>query len=250
MITRRPAFLAVLLCVLLGTACKKPAPQPGKPAAAGPQVRATVVTLKTTLQPGDKTFTRTLVIAGKRARNTGEQDVWHFYDTEANTITFVDDVAKTFRTEPLASIARQRRTSLARSLPSHYPELTLKRTGKKRSIQNVTAEQSVIEAGAYKRELWLADHPAIPRTLFALMHAAEGPVGPLAPMMKDADEALLNTRGFPLLDHAEIAFGRQKMMVERSVVSIGQQEVGESVLAVPKGYRDVTPKPAGAKKRP
>jgi hypothetical protein len=209
-----------------------------------------VVTLKTTVQPGNKTFTQTVVISGKRARNTAEQDVWHIYDTGAKTITFVDEVARTVRTEPLASIVRQRRTALTRSLPEHYPKLTLTRTGKTRSIQNVNAEQSVIQAGTYQRELWLAEHPSIPQSLFALMHASEAPAGPLAPMMKNVDEALLNTRGFPLLDHAEIAFGKQKMVVERSVVSIAQQEVPQSVLAVPKGYTDLTPKPAAPRKSP
>jgi hypothetical protein len=202
-----------------------------------------VLTLKTTVQPGNKTFTQTVVIAGKRARNTAQQDVWQIYDTEANTITFVDDVARTVRTEPLASIVHQRRASLDRPLPDHYPTLTLKRTGTKRNLQSVTAERSVIEAGAYKRELWLAAHPAIPATLFALMHAADPPAGPLAPMMKNVDEALLETRGFPLLDRAEVAYGKQKMVVEREVVSVGQREVPEALLAVPKGYRDLTPRP-------
>lgn len=239
MIARRLAIALVLICL----ACKKPAPQTAKPAEAGPRMRATVVTLKTTTQPGDKTFIHDLVIAGNRARNTGEHDVWHLYDAKAGTITTVDDIAKTIRTEPVQSIVRQRKAALAKTLPSYYPRMALEPTGEKRAIQNVTARQNVIEAGAYRRELWMAEHPSIPKSLFSLMYAAEPHAAPLAPMMRGVDEALLAASGFPLLDRAEIAFGNQKVVVDRSVVSITQRELPQSLLELPKGYQDTTPKP-------
>lgn len=236
MTTRRLALTAVLICI----ACKKPAPQTTT-AVPVPQVRATVITLRTTVAPEKKTYTQTLVIAGDRARNTMEQEVWHLYDVKAGTITFVDDVARTIRTEGLQSIAEQRKTTLRGTVAPYYPKLELKATGEKRSLQNVTAQEMVIESGAYRRELWMGEHPSIPTSLFALIHATEPPATPLAPVMRHVDEALLSARGFPLLDRAEIAFGNQKVVIERSVVSVAQRDVPAALIELPKGYRDLTP---------
>ena len=244
MITRRIAIFLTLLCV----ACKPDAPKPAKP-AAGPQVRATVVTIRTTIEPAKTAHTHTLVIAGDRARDTGERDAWRLYDTKANTVTFVDDVARTIRTEPLPAILARRRTATAASVAPYYPRVKLVATAEKKPLHGATAEQHVLESGKYKRELWLAEHPAIPGGLFAMMHASDALSSPLAPMMRAADEALLAARGFPLTDHTEVPLADGKMVVDRSVVSIAQQQVPEGVLALPKGYKDLTPKPPAPTKK-
>lgn len=241
---RRLAFLLLAICI----ACK-PSPQPAKPAAAGPHVRATVVTIRTTVQPENKTWVRNLVIAGGRARDTGEHDTWRLYDTKANTVTFVDDVERTIRTESLAKIVSKREESQKKPLPAHFPRAKFARTEERRPLHGVTAEQALIESGAYRRELWLAEHPSIPRGLFAMMHASEPPSSPLAPMARDVDEALIATRGFPLADRTTVPLGKETLIVERTVTSIAQQQVAESLLALPKGYRDLTPKPAPEKKK-
>lgn len=213
-------------------------------------MRATVVTIRTTIEPAKTSTTHTLIISGNRARSTGEHDAWRLYDTKANTVTFVDDIAKTIRTEPLRTILSRRRAAHAAVLPAYYPRVKLVATGERKPLQNASAERNVIESGRYKRELWLAEHPAIPPGLFAMMHASESISSPLAPIMRAADEALLNAKGFPLVDHTEVPFGDAKMVVDRSVVSIAQQQVPETALALPKGYKDLTPKPApGAKKK-
>jgi hypothetical protein len=234
---------ALLLLAAICVACKPDAPAPapaadGKPAAAGPQMQATVVTIRTALQPENRTHTRTLVIANDRARDTGEQDTWRLYDTKADTVTFVDDIAKTVRTEPLKSILQKRRAATAAALPPHYPRVRLVRPGTKKQLQGVSAEAVAIETGTYKRELWIAEHPDIPRGLFAMMHASEPQTSPLAPMMRAVDEALLTTRGFPLADRAAVG----NVVVDRSVISIAKQAMPEALLAIPNGYRDLTPK--------
>jgi hypothetical protein len=234
--------LAIFL-VVLSVSCKPAKQQPAGPAAAtGPQVRATVVTIRTITEPGHHTLTHTVVIVGDRARSTGEHDVWRLYDVKAKTVTFVDDVAATVRTESLAALLESRRTTLAAALPTHYPHAKLEVTGKKQPLQGVTATQSVITTGAYRRELWLGEHPAIPKGLFAMMQASDPPATPLAPMLRPVDEALLATRGFPLLDKAELPYGNKKMLVEHTVVSIAQQNVAAALLAVPKAYKDLTAK--------
>ena len=233
--------LALLLLIALCIACKPAAPQPAAKKPVGPTVRATVVTIRTTMKPEARTQTRTLVIAGDRARDTGEQDVWRLFDTKANTVTFVDEIARTVRTEPLNTIIAQRRALTANGLPSHYPRVSVLRPGTKRPMQGVTAELMVIESNAYKRELWLGEHPAIPRGLFAMMYASDPPTLPLAPMMRAVDEALIDTRGFPLADRAEVPVSNDTLIVDRTVIGIATRDVAESLVVIPKGYRDVSP---------
>ena len=188
----------------------------------------------------------TLVIAGDRARSTGEQDVWRLFDTKANTVTFVDDAARTVRTEALPAILERRRRSLAGELPPHYPRVRITRTGRNQALLSVNAEESVIQSGEYRRELWLGQHPAIPAGLFAMMQASEPLASPLAPMMRQVDEALLAAKGYPLLERIEVPFEKQKLIVERSVVAIARKNVPEAVMTVPKTYLDMTPKPKPA----
>ncbi|HYR27585.1 MAG TPA: hypothetical protein VEU30_03925, partial [Thermoanaerobaculia bacterium] len=95
----------LLFLLVICVACK-PAPEQdaGTKPGAGPQFTATVVSIRTTIEPGSKVTSHELVIADGRARSTSEQDVWRLFDTKADTVTTVDDIAKTFRTEPLSSL--------------------------------------------------------------------------------------------------------------------------------------------------
>jgi hypothetical protein len=229
----------ILLLLAIACACKPaPPPKPAKP--AGPTVRATVLTIHTSIQPGNRTLTHTIVILGSRARSTAELDTWRLFDTKAKTVTFVDDIERTIRTESLASIEKKRGETMDEKLPAHYRSARFTRGDARRTIQDVTARQAVIEAGAYRRELWLAEHPSIPRGLFAMMVVAETPSSPLAPMMRAVDEALAKEDGFPLIEHAEVPYGNAKMVIDRVVTSIAQRDVPQAALAIPSGYRDVT----------
>lgn len=238
MITRRLVFAAVILfCV----SCKEPA-RPAARTAGGPTVRGTVVTIRTTTNPARTTRHHAVVIAGDRARDLGEHDTWRLYDVKAGTVTTVDDVAKTVRTEPLQTLLQRRRAVLDEALPAHYPRVTLVRDGTKRTILNVSAQQHVIETGKYRRELWLGEHPSIPRGLFAMMYVTEPPSTPLAPMMKAADAVLTTATGYPLLDKTTVPFGKDKLVVERAVVAVVQKDVPESLFTPPKDYLDLTPR--------
>lgn len=234
--------LILLLSIAICVACKPATPPKPAPKAVGPTVRATVVAIRTTQAPEGRTWTHTLVIVGDRVRDTSEQDVWRLFDTKANTVTFVDDIAKTFRTESLQTLIAQRRAVTKKALPPHYPRARLLRPGTKRSILGSTAELIVIESGTYKRELWLAEPRTIPRGLFAMMHASTPPTQPLAPMMRDVDDALLETRAFPLADRAEVPVSNSTLIVDRTVMSIATKEVPAALITIPKGYRDLTPK--------
>lgn len=232
--------LGLLLTIAVFFSCKPAPSRPVKPAAVGPQIRATVVTIRTTMQPEKKSFAHALVIVGSRARSTGEHDTWRLFDTKAKTVTFVDDVAKTIRIEPMSSIVKRRNTVNAAALAPHYPHATVERSSERREMHGVNAEKVTIASGAYKRELWLAEHPAIPRELFAMMHASEPQSSPLAPMMREVDQALDSTRGFPLLDRITMPLDGAELVVERAVIAIVERDVPESLLAIPKGYKDIS----------
>jgi hypothetical protein len=232
--------------IALFAACKPAAKKPAAP-AAGPQVRATVVTIRTTLQPENKTYNHALVIGNDRARFLGEHDAWRLFDTKAKRVTFVNDASKTARTEPLESIAGTRGAALAAALPPHYPRVQVTRPEARKQLLGVNARLVVLQVGAYKRELWLAEHRAIPDGLFAMMYASDPPSSPLAPMMRAAEEVLLREKGFPLADRSEIEYGKTKRVIDRTVLSIVQRNVPAALLEVPKGYEDKTPKEEGGR---
>jgi hypothetical protein len=234
--------LAVALALTLACAtCKRETPKPSAP-VAGPTVRATVITLRTTIEPGKRSLLHTIVVAGDRARSTAEHDTWRLFDTKAKTVTIVDEIDRTIRTETLDSIEKKREAAMKGGLPAGYPAVTIQITDERRPILGVTARKSVIESGAYRRELWLGEHAAIPERLFAMMQSAEVPSSPLAPMLRRVDEVLREVKGFPLVDHSEVPYGDKKLVVDRSVLSVTQHDVPQTMLAIPAQYRDVTPK--------
>lgn len=239
---RRERVTGLLLLAFI--ACKPAAPPAQPAAAAGPRTRATVVTIQTTIQPGNKTSSHTLVIAGGRARSGDELDSWRLFDLANGRVTFVNDVDKTFRTVPVAQLEKQLRGALGQALPDGMPRAQIAATKVTRPIQGVAAAQSVVKLGGYTRELWIGQHPLIPPRLYAMMLASERPSSPLVPVMKSVDDALLQVNGFPLAEHSEFVFGKKKMVVDREVTSIEQKDVPAGFLNVQGDYRDLTPAPA------
>ena len=236
--------VSVLLLALV--ACKPAPPPPAvKKAAPGPQTRATVVTIQTTIQPGNKTTSHTLVIANGRARSSDELDAWRLFDLANGQVTFVNDVEKTYRTVPLARLEKDFRGALDDPVPADLPRAQLTATKATRPIQGVPATQSVVKLGGYTRELWIGRHPLIPPRLFAMMLASESPSSPLVPIMDKVDDALLKVDGFPLAEHSELVYGKKKMTVDKQVTSIEQREVPAGLLNVSGDYRNVTPRKLG-----
>jgi len=203
-------------------------PAPPAPTRAEPQVRATVVTIETRLQPQNKSLTHSIVIANGLARSSDDLDSWRLFNLQKKEVTFVDDVAKTRRDVPLAALIAARRQELAQPLSLPLPRAELVATGAKRVLLGVEASEHLIRAGGYQRRLWIAKHPAVPNELFAMMQASVARTPPLAGLSRAADEALLSMQGFPLLDRAELSYGKKTMVVERSVVKIEQKDVPAS----------------------
>lgn len=175
--------------------------------AGEPTYQATVVTIQTTLLPQNKKLTHTIAIANGRARADNELDRWRLFDLDHNAITYVDDLAKSYYSAPAAA------------MPS--PQMTA--TGAKRVIAGVEASQFFIRMGAYQREIWIGAPQSVPPQLFGMI-----------------DSRFANVRGFPLADHAELPYGKTKLVVDRSVIKIEQKNVPQSFLNVASDYKNVT----------
>jgi hypothetical protein len=237
-LVRRQGLIALLFLI----SCKPAAAPPAKPAPTAPQTRATVVTIETTIQPGNKTTSHTLVIANGRARSGDELDSWRLFDLTNDRVTFVNDIERTFRTVPRAQLERDRRGALDDPLPDALPRAQFAATNATKAIQGVPAKQSVVKLGGYTHELWIGQHPLIPAKLYALIVASEPPSSPLVPVMKNVDEALMKVSGFPLAEHSELTYGNKKMTVDKQVTKIEQRAVPAGLLNVRGDYKDVSPR--------
>jgi len=234
----------LLLALTFLFACNKP-PAPATPVAKKnePTIRATVVTIQTTIQPANKTYTHEIVIANNRARSTDEADQWRLFDFAQKQVTFVDDVAHTASVQSFADAIASRRAALAHPVPDGMPRAQFTVTNAQKTLQGVVARQSVIRLGAYQRELWIGSHPLIPRGLFAMLQASEPASSPLAGITRTADEALLEVQGFPLADHAELPYENKKMVVDNVVTKIEQRDVPATLLTVNNTYSASKPAP-------
>jgi hypothetical protein len=233
------SWRAVYSCLVLAwitLSCQKTPPAAMK-AATGRQMRATVVTIRTTLQPSNRTTKHTIVIGPDGARSTDEAGTWRLYDFKQNRVTFVDDIEKTFRVEPLATIVERRRRRMLSAPPGDLPASTARATGESRAILGIPASQIIVQQGGYQRQLWFARHPQIPEQLFSMMHVSDATFVPRR-AVQQADAFLTAARGFPLVDHAEVSYGASKMVVDRVVESVQQRDVSPDLLRVPRHYRE------------
>ena len=234
----------LLLAIALVFACNKPPAQAPSSPKPGPSIRATVVTIQTTIQPANKTYTHTLVIANDRARSTDEVDRWRLFDFAQKQVTFVDDVAHTVRVQSFADAIASRRAAVMRPVPNGLPRAQFAVTGAQKTLQGVATKQSVIRLGAYQRELWIGSHPLIPRGLFAMLQASEPASSSLAGVTRVDDEALMEVQGFPFADHAELPYENKKIVVDHTVVKIEQRDVPATLLNVGGDYKEMKATPA------
>lgn len=228
----------VIVVAFLCVACEQVAP-PAKVAVRVPQVRATVITIRTVVQPESRVWMQTIMIGGGVARASYEQDVWRLFDTNDGAVTVVDAIDRTARRESFESIVTRRRAATATRPAPFIPRVTFTRTGEQTTVLGTIAEGSRIEAGGYRRDLWTARHPAIPPALFSMMHLSEEPTSPLASMMRPVDDAIAEVRGFPMIDRTEVPLGATTMTVTRTVVSITERPVPAALLKVPVGYKQL-----------
>jgi hypothetical protein len=180
------------------------------------------------------------VIAGDRARSSDELDRWRLFDLAKGEVTFVDDIAKTYRRASLKALVADRKAADAEPLPDTLPRAQFTVTNEARTLLGIETKESVVRMGAYQRQLWIGTHPLIPQGLFAMMEASQLGTRSAAGVMREVDEALFDVKGFPLAEHAELPYDNEKMVLDRTVVKVEQKMVPQALLSVGARYRDVT----------
>ncbi len=186
----------LILALLAFAACKAEVKR--AVVAAVPQVRAIVITIETKIQPQNKTFTHSIVIAGDKARSLDELDRWRLFDLKANTVTVIDEIAKSSRTEPVDLVKN-----------AH----DFNASGETKPLQGVIATLWTTRKGGYVRQLWIGNHPAIPPQLFSMMSG-------------------IKAQGFPLAEHAELPYLNKKLVLDRTVTRIESKDVPASLFVV------------------
>lgn len=242
-LVRRQGLTLTIVAIALAIGCQKPKPAAPKQATER-QVRATVVTIRTTLQgvgQAPSPVEHSLLISGNRARSGDEVDAWRLFDLKKEEVTFVDDIARTYRTAKLDALTKEHRAAFARPAPPELPVAQWSASGAKKTVAGHESTQAIVRMGAYQRELWIAEKSPIPSKLFAFMRASEPAASPVAGVTRAVDEALLSLRGFPMSDHAELPFGEKKLVVDRLVTKIEQKNVAASSFDVPAGYQQLYP---------
>lgn len=237
---KRLFSILLVFCI----ACKAPSakrePEPVTTKTGGPKVHATVLTIESKLQPGNRTLVHTLTVAGDRARSDDELDSWRLFDLKENRVIFVDDIARTYRVEPYPTLLARRRAVDDGALPEGLPAAKFATTSMKRTLQGIETTQSLLTLGAYRRELWIGTHPSIPAQLFAMMIGSDSRSAQLAGLARNAESAMLDLRGFPLAEHAELAFDdNQKLVLDRAVTQIVQKDVAAALVNVPSDYKQI-----------
>lgn len=245
-VASRAAVLLVALAGLAAATCSRPAP-PAPPPAAVPTpatIDATVITLRVVSQPGSETTRHELLVANGKVRSTDEIDRWRLFDTRDDTVTYVDDITRTFRRETRQDLLDRYARELA-AAPRMPAAAVVEHEEVTRTVDGYAARGLGIRLGAFERELWITGGLPIDPTFFSLYSDAE----PLDPdgirAMRAAITALDRVRGFPVVDHVRFDSGERSIDVETTVESVGTRSISAARLRVPNGYREITESPAG-----
>lgn len=206
-----------------------------------PRIRATAFVIHTNILPDNKAFIHLIVLAGGKVRLGDETDHWRLFDLDKETVTFVDDVSKTYRTVSAATLIGERLGLVSTPAPYSVPTARYTDTNIERTLFGYRARQHVIEAGPYRREIWLSPSTPIGDRFFAMMIASEPISDAYAAMMKEPMRALVTLKGFPVLDRSDMPYDGKTLTVERRLERIETRNVSIHFLTIPVGYRNLTP---------
>lgn len=235
--------------MLFTLSCRK-VEQPKPAAPAVPMVEADVYTFSTTSLPDKRNWLSAVVVSGTKARLTDELDRWRLFDLEANSVTFVNDVEKTFRTETLQSLVRQKSIAERQKMPPDLPRVILARGEGVQVVAGRRVLQYVVQAGSFRREMWFSEEPYIHERLFPLITLSEPIGGPYPAAIASLHRSLAGMRGYPLLEKTTVVYGSKQTVVERRLARVDHKPVPLSLVRIPADYRDTTPVTAPAAGRP
>jgi hypothetical protein len=233
---------ALLLLALVVVACRgEKLTEPAGPRPSARRVPATVFTIQTTVVPGDRAYLHKVIVAGTTARVGNEVDRWRLFDIEARTVTTVDQIARTYRTDAWAELLRERRRLLATPMPPHVPLARFEQGEERQVIAGVRAVQRRLVIGDYLREIWFSEEPTAADRLYPLVVVTD-PIGQqYAGVMRNAFPQLIAEDGFPMLDRSTMHFDGEDSVVEKRVIRIEQTTVPAVWVELPPAFKDLTP---------
>lgn len=241
---KRLGGLLILAGALSCAPAAPPAEEAGRPQPPrrGPTVAATVLTVRESSHPPTRAFLHKIVVAGSKVRLGDEKDQWRLFDLETRTVTWIDDVSRTHRTLSLGELLRSRERQLRERIPAAgIRPATVRTSGETRVIAGIRARPMMIELGGYRREVWLSETPLVEPLFLRMMIASEPISEPWAGVMRDAQRALINEQGFPVVDRSRLAWDGGEMLVQRHLLKVETRDVPAAWLAVPPDYRDANP---------
>jgi hypothetical protein len=215
-------------------------PKPDAQQRRLPTVPATVLSIRMSI-PGERASVYLVAMHDQKVRIGSEADRWRLFDLRNRSITFVDDVGRTFRTRTMADLLRDRSALMARDLPAGVPLARVEPIAGAKTVAGIPASGFRITVGGYERELWISQRVLFSPDFLSMYLASESIGTPFAAVMRDAYRSLGTMRGFPVHDHSEMPWGEGRLVIERTVTSQEQRNVPAVWFEIPPGYRDLTP---------
>lgn len=234
--------IAVALAAIVSGCRDAPADAPSTaPRRTGPTVEAKVLTIRESSHPPTRAFLSPIVVWGSKVRIGADLDHWRLFDLEAETVTWVDDIAGTYRTVRVADLVSRRQRQLRAAVPGGIPLLEGGPTGRAVEVEGIAAEQWLMKLGGYEREVWLTKEPLAGEGFFRMWLVSEPINEAYAGVLRNVEGALMRQDGFPVYERSTFVWDGGEMVSRRRLVSIATRQVSASLFEIPADYRDVTP---------
>jgi hypothetical protein len=235
----RRRWQLVFLCAVLGCARAEAPPAARTPAPRGATVAATVLTIRESSHPPTRAFLHRVVVAGSKVRLGDEKDQWRLFDLERRTVTWVDDVARTYREVPLDALVRSRERQLREAIPSSgLRAVSVRDTGETRVVAGITARRLTMELGGYRREVWLSTEPLAGKVFLRMLTASEPISEPWAGVIREVQRTLMRSEGFPVIDVSHLTWDGGELLFQRRLVKVEKLQVPLQWVTIPAGYTD------------
>lgn len=231
-LVRRETLTVMLALAALACAERRSADAP-RPADA---TQGIVIRVRTTVPEQNRSFHDHIISAGGVVRPLGELDRWRLLDFENGRVTWVDSITRTTRTASLDELWSEKKRVASGNIPASYPTATVRRTGQTQIILGQPTEQFLIEAGGFRRELWITTRPLLGKTYMALRFGSEQTAGNNPAALARIQLALMQLEGFPMLDSITFQVGEETWGITREVEAITETELSRSQLEVPEDY--------------
>jgi hypothetical protein len=238
---RQASFLIFMGALACAQGTPSPAPsQGGPPATAGPSVPAKVLIVRESSHPPTRAFLHKILVAGPKVRLGSEKDQWRLFDVQQRTVTWVDDIAGTYRTIGLDELVRSRERQLREPIPAAgVRPVAVEETGEAVEIAGIRARRIAMELGGYRRDVWISEEPLVSPVFLKMLVASEPISEQWAGVIRDAQLELMAREGFPIWDRSRLAWEGGELLFQRKLVKVEMREVPAQWVAIPAGYRDV-----------